>query len=87
MHIFKHAYMYFWSIAYNPSVSMSLSEALLTTAIDTVSEFQAEALQATASEGLAQGPYAMARAGLEPMTLWSKGIDSTNVPPCPHKCA
>src|SRR6218665_3879652 len=43
----------------------------------------AEALEATASEGLAQGPYVVARAGFEPLTLWSKGIDSTNAPPCP----
>ena len=35
----------------------------------TVSEFHAEAQQATASEGLAQGPYVAARAGFEPMTL------------------
>src|SRR6218665_3611747 len=36
---------------------------------DTVSEFHSEAPQATASEGLAQGPYVAARAGFEPMTL------------------
>src|SRR6218665_3613031 len=42
----------------------------------------AEALQAAASEGLAQGPYVEARAGFEPMILRSKGIDSTNAPPC-----
>ena len=45
--------------------------------------FHAETLQATASEGLAQGPYVTARAGFDPATLWSKGIDSTNAPPCP----
>jgi len=33
---------------------------------DTVSEFHAEAPQATASEGLVQGPYVTARAELEP---------------------
>ena len=43
----------------------------------------AEASQAAASEGLAQGPYVAARAGFEPTTLWSKGIDSTNAPPLP----
>src|SRR6218665_1696316 len=42
-----------------------------------------EALQATASEGLAQGPYVAARAGLELATLQSKGIDSSNAPPRP----
>ena len=39
--------------------------------------------RATVSEGLAQGPYVAARAGFEPTTLWSKGIDSTNAPLCP----
>src|SRR6218665_2289853 len=43
----------------------------------------AEVLQATISEGLAQGSYVVARAEFEPTTLRSKGIDSTNVPPCP----
>jgi len=33
---------------------------------DTVSEFHAEAPQATVSEGLARGPYVAARAGVEP---------------------
>src|SRR6218665_2183873 len=37
----------------------------------------AEALQATASEGLAQVSYVAARAGFKPTTLLSKGIDST----------
>ena len=39
----------------------------------------AEALQATVSEGLAQGPYVAVR--FEPTTLRSKGIDPTNAPP------
>ena len=55
------------------------SEALL----DTVSEFHAEAPQAIAIEGLAQGPYVAARAGFEPTTLLAKGDESTNEPPCP----
>src|SRR6218665_1880882 len=37
-------------------------------------------LQATASEGFAKGPNVAARAELEPTTLRSKGIDSTNAP-------
>ena len=43
---------------------MNLSEALPTTSIDTVLEYRlhAEALQAAASEGLAEGPYVVARA-------------------------
>ena len=54
--------------------------------MDTVPEFHAEAPQATVSEGLAQGTYVVARAGVEPMTLRTKGIDSTNAPTTPHKC-
>src|SRR6218665_1056812 len=49
----------------------------------TLSEFTCRNLQATVSEGLAQGLYMAARAGFKPMTLWSKGIDSTNAPPRP----
>src|SRR6218665_3041991 len=43
----------------------------------------AEALRATASKGLAQGPYMVDRVGFVPTTLRSKGITSTNAPPCP----
>jgi len=43
---------------------------------DTVSEFYAEAPQATASERLAQGPYVVARARFEPTTLRMKGVES-----------
>ena len=50
---------------------------------DTVSEFHAEAPQATAREGLAQGHYVAARAGFEPATLRTKGDESTNEPPRP----
>ena len=52
--------------------------------MDTVPKFHAEAPQATAREGLAQGPYVAARAGFEPATLWMKGFESTNEPPCPY---
>ena len=45
----------------------------------------AETLQATASEGLAQGSYVAVRAGFEPVTLHSKFIDSTNAPPRPTR--
>ena len=47
----------------------------------TVSEFHAKAPQATASEGLVQGPTMAARAGLKPPTLLQKGIDYTKAPP------
>src|SRR6218665_1786989 len=45
----------------------------------------AEALQAIAGKGLAQGSYMAARAGFEPTTLRSNGVVSTNAPPCPTK--
>ena len=49
----------------------------------TVSEFHAEAPQAIASEGLAQGPFVAARAGsgYQPPTLRTKGDEFTNEPP------
>ena len=47
---------------------------------DTVSDFLAEAPQAIASEGLAQGSYMTAKAGFEPATLRTKGNESTNEP-------
>src|SRR6218665_2091818 len=50
---------------------------------NTVSEFHAEAPQATASEELAQGSYVADRAGFKPTTLRSTGIDSTNELPRP----
>ena len=50
-----------------------------------MSEFHAEAPQATASEELAQSPYVAAKAGFEPTTLRSTAIDSSNEPPRPHK--
>jgi len=46
----------------------------------TVLEFHAEALHSTVSEGLAQGPYVAARAGVEPITLLTKGVASSNAP-------
>ena len=51
--------------------------------MDTVSEFHAEAPQATVSKGLAQGPYVGARVGVEPTTLRLRVIDLTNAPPRP----
>ena len=53
----------------------------LTNSTDSVSEFHAEAPHATASEGLAEGPNVVARAGFEPMTLRTKDGESTNKPP------
>jgi len=48
-----------------------------------VPEFHAEAPQATVSEGLAQGPYVASRAGVEPMRLRTKGVNSVKAPPRP----
>src|SRR6218665_563842 len=63
---------------------MSLSEALpRPQQLILCRRLHAEAQQATASEGLPQGPYVAATAGIEPTTLWSKGINSTNAPPRP----
>src|SRR6218665_3257914 len=50
---------------------------------DTVLKFHAEAPRSAASEGLAQGSYAAARAGFEPTTLWTKGDKFTNKKPRP----
>ena len=61
-----------------------LSEALPTSAMTLCRNLHAEALQATVSEGLAQGPYVDAKVGFELTTLRSKGFDSTNAPP--HLC-
>src|SRR6218665_286623 len=49
------------------------SETLPTIALILCRCLHAEALQATASEGLAQGPYVAAGAGFEPATIRSKG--------------
>ena len=48
-------------------------------------EFHAEAPQATVSERLTQGPYVVARAGVEPMNLRTKGVDSTKAQPRPSE--
>ena len=63
-----------------------LSEAL-PTQHGYCAEFHAEAPQATVSEELAQGPYMVARAGVEPTKLRLKAINTTNVPrrPQAHK--
>src|SRR6218665_197765 len=48
---------------------------------DALPEFHDVAPQATVSEGLAQDPYVAARAGVKPMTLRTKGVDSTKASP------
>ena len=69
------------SIALLTARAFQKCSRLKTTAIDTVSEFTRRALQATGSEGLAQGPYVATKAGFEPATLRSKDIASTKAPP------
>src|SRR6218665_2550077 len=72
MHVCMYVYMYVCIHSdhfYNASSSSLLSEALQTQHTDTVPEFHAEALWATANEGLAQGPNVAAIAGFEPTIL------------------
>src|SRR6218665_2323000 len=52
---------------------------------DSVPEFHAEVLRATASEGLVKGPCVEARPGFEPVTFRMKSIESTNAPPHPKR--
>src|SRR6218665_2183954 len=49
--------------------------------------FSRRSAQATVSKALAQGPYVVARAGVEPMTLRLRVIDLTNAPPRPISVA
>ena len=69
-------------------VNCMFKAALSSSSTNTVSEFHSFTLKrhrklATASEGLAQGPYVAARAGFELATLRTKGDESTNEPPHP----
>ena len=48
-------------------------------------ELLTEASQTTVGEGLAQGPYVAARAGVELVTFRTKGLDSTNAPHMPPR--
>ena len=82
--IFYCIYCIIFIHLYRASYIMSLSEALLTTALILCRSWHAEALQATASEGLDQGPYVVTRAVFEPTTLRTKGTEHTTEPPYPH---
>ena len=57
------------------------SEALPTIQHGYCGEVPRRSAQATAGKGLAQGPYVVARAGVEPTTLRLRVIDLTNAPP------
>src|SRR6218665_4224412 len=73
------------SISIAPLQVLYYSEALPTTARILYRIFHAEAPQETASEGLAQGPYAATRAGLEHTTLQSSSQPRRHhVPPTSH---
>ena len=78
LHLFTHSFRLF-----SPSSSPLLFRGAPRHSTDAVSEFQAEAPQATAIEGVIQGPYVAARAGFEPATLRTKGDESTNESPRP----
>jgi len=69
---------YFYSASSSPLLLRGAPDST-----DTASEFHAEALQAAASEGLAQGLYVAAKAVFGPMTLRTKGDEFTNESQCP----
>src|SRR6218665_852765 len=75
MHSFIHS-GHFYSASSSPLLGLLRGAPDCST--DIVSEFHAEA-----HRQLAQGPYVVARAGVEPTTLRLRVIDLTNVPPCP----
>ena len=81
-HSFIHSFIHS-GYFYSTSSSLLLLRDAPDTAriVDTVPEFHAKAPQA--SKELAQGPYVAARAGVEPMTRRTKGVDSTKAPPRP----
>ena len=74
-----HSFIPAFSIA--PLQVLYHSEALPTTARILYQSFTPK----RTGNGLAQGPYVMARAGVEPTTLRLKVIDSTKVPSRPTK--
>src|SRR6218665_3992570 len=68
---------------YGASNNLSLSEAPRPQQLTLCRSLHAEALQAIAGKGLAQGSYVAARAGVEPTTLRLRVIASTNAPSRP----
>ena len=62
---FIHSFGHFYSAPSSPLLLRGAPDH----STDTISEFHAEAPQATVSKGLAQGPHVAARAGVEPTTL------------------
>src|SRR6218665_2607119 len=80
VHSFIHSLGYFYSASSSP---LLLRGAPDTARILCLSFTPKHHRQSSASEGLAQGPYLVTRAGFKPTTLWTKGDESTNEPPCP----
>src|SRR6218665_1287593 len=81
MYIHGIVYIYAFIHSFIPDISIAplpvhyYSEVLRTTAS------HSEALQATVSEGLAQGLYMAAGVGLKPATLWTQDTELTTEPP------
>ena len=82
-HMPTYTYIHSFIQAIAPLQVHYYSAALLTTALILCRNQHTEALQATVSEGLAQGLYVAAGAGFEPTPLRTKGDESTNEPPRP----
>ena len=87
-HSFIHSFIlniYIAPLQENYSEALTTAQRRSRLSTDTVPEFRAEAPQATVSEGLSQGPYVVARGGVEPITLRTKGVDSTKAPHTPQQ--
>ena len=69
---------------HSASLGISLSDTLRTTALILRRSLHAEALQATASEGLAQRSYMAARVGFEPATFRTKGTETQHLATTPN---
>ena len=72
---------HFYSASSSPL--QAYSEALPTTARILYRSFTPKRTGNCISKGLAQGPYVVARAGVESTTLRLRVIDLTNAPPRP----
>src|SRR6218665_2076998 len=84
IHSFIHTFIHSFKLFPRRLFKSTTTERHSRHSTDTVPEFHDAAPQATVSEGLAQGPCVAARAGVEPTTLRTKGVDSTNAPHTPH---
>ena len=70
----------YWSISIALLTAWDIQKRSRPQQLTMCRSLHAEALQATACEGLAHGSYLAAKAGFEPATLRSKGVDSTKAP-------